>query len=169
MARRRGLRGAIDGAVAVLGMLLLLAMMVLTFVDVVARYVFSAPVYGAVEIIQFLLAVMVFAGFALINNRNEHIVVELFSGPLARRWPRSHRAVVGLTSLLGMGLITGSLWHMAVQAAGRSTASVVLGVPLSLVIGTMTALCGIAITLLALALIVGPLEQTPADAKGETS
>ncbi len=165
MARHSGLRGAIDGAVGALGMFVLFVMMVLTFVDVVARYLFSAPVYGAVEIIQFLLALLVFAGFALINNRNDHIMVELFSGPLARRWPRLHRVAVGLVSLLGMGLIAWGLGRMTQHAAARSTSSVVLGVPLSLVIGMMTALALIGIALLVLALVSAPASPE----KGEPS
>ncbi len=77
--------------------MLLFVMMMLTFADVIGRYVFTAPIFGAAEMIQFLLAMTIFGGLCLINARDEHITVELFEARLDRYIPRlrrDHRAAV---------------------------------------------------------------------------
>ncbi|MCB1397699.1 MAG: TRAP transporter small permease [Rhodobacter sp.] len=149
------LRRALEGAAAGLGMTVLFAMMVLTFVDVLARYLFSAPIFGAVEIVQFLLATMIFAGFVLVNSRNAHIVVELFSAPLAHRWPKLMAGFSGIVSIAAMGLVAWALFRAALHAASRGSTSVVLQVPLAWVVGVMAGLSLLGFALLALALAIG--------------
>lgn len=51
--------------------------MLLTFADVIGRYLFSQPIFGASEVISALLAATIFAGLGITNARDEHIVVEL--------------------------------------------------------------------------------------------
>jgi TRAP-type C4-dicarboxylate transport system permease small subunit len=146
------MRRSVEGAARLVGALALLAMMVLTFLDVIARYVFAAPIYGVVEMIQFLLALMVFVGLALVSSRNEHIVVELFSRALERRWPRTYLAFVCSLSILGLGVMVWALWRATLRAAAHGTASVVLGIPLAWVIGTMATLAGIGLFLMVLSI-----------------
>jgi TRAP-type transport system small permease protein len=134
------------------GAVALFAMMALTFLDVIARYLFAAPIYGVVEMIQFLLALMVFVGIALVNARSDHIVVELFSASMARRWPRVFGAWVLVLSVVGMGLMVLGLWRATQHAASRGTASVVLQIPLVWVIGAMAALGAIGLVLLILSI-----------------
>ena len=55
---------------------ILLAMMLLTVVDVVARYVFSRPVRGAFEITELMLVVLIFAGLPLVSFSDEHAVMD---------------------------------------------------------------------------------------------
>ena len=50
---------------------ILFAMMVLTTVDVVARYVFNRPLRGAFEITELLLVVLIFAGLPLVSLAGE--------------------------------------------------------------------------------------------------
>jgi TRAP-type C4-dicarboxylate transport system permease small subunit len=146
------MRRVVEGAARLVGALALLAMMALTFLDVIARYLFSAPIYGVVEMIQFLLALMVFVGLALVSSRNEHIVVELFSLSLERRWPRTYSAGVLTLSILGLGVMVLGLWQAAYHAATRNTVSVVLGIPLAWIIGTMAALAAVGLLLMALSI-----------------
>ena len=66
-------------AEAVLGVAaaaILFAMMVLTTVDVVARYVFNRPLRGAFEITELLLVVLIFAGLPLVSLAGEHAVMD---------------------------------------------------------------------------------------------
>jgi len=155
MSSVQRLRRVLEGAAAGLGMTVLFAMMVLTFVDVLARYLFAAPIFGAVEIVQFLLAIMIFAGFVLVNSRNAHIVVELFSVSLARRWPRLMAGFSGIVSIVAMGLVAWALFRSALHAASRASTSVVLQVPLAWVVGAMAGLSLIGFALLVLALAIG--------------
>ena len=79
---------------------LIFIMMMLTFADVVGRYLFTAPIFGAAEMIQFLLAMTIFGGLCLVNARDEHITVELFEIQLDR-WmsPVLRRIIIQLFSV----------------------------------------------------------------------
>ena len=46
--------------------ILLFSMMILTFIDVIGRYLFNAPVYGAAEIIQILLIGVIFSAMPIV-------------------------------------------------------------------------------------------------------
>ncbi|MEL6963463.1 MAG: TRAP transporter small permease [Pseudomonadota bacterium] len=112
---------------------LLLAMMILTFVDVVGRYVFTAPVFGAAEMIQFLLAMTIFAGLALVNASDDHISVDLFDRPLSRLLPRLRPVLIQLFSLIAMIIIAFQLTEFAIEAQQNGRITVVLEWPLAAV------------------------------------
>lgn len=112
---------------------LLLAMMILTFVDVVGRYVFTAPVFGAAEMIQFLLAMTIFAGLALVNASDDHISVDLFDRPLSRLLPRLRPVLIQLFSLIAMIIIAFQLTEFAIEAQQNDRITVVLEWPLAAV------------------------------------
>ena len=56
--------------------LLLLMMMVLTFADVVARYLVNRPIRGAFEITELTLLVLIFAGLPLVSHADEHVTMD---------------------------------------------------------------------------------------------
>ena len=64
-----------------------MAMMCLTFVDVVARYVFNRPLRGAFEVTELLLLVLIFAGLPLVSHADEHVTMDFIDrvlGPSRR-------------------------------------------------------------------------------------
>ena len=67
----------------------LFAMMGLTVVDVVARYVFNRPLRGAFEVTELMLLVLIFAGLPLVSFSDEHATMDFIDrvlGPRAQRW-----------------------------------------------------------------------------------
>ena len=93
--------------------LFLFAMMAVTFADVVGRYLFSAPIYGAAEIIQVMLAITIFSAMGLVSHNDQHIAVDVFDArsspfttptrdaPLSRRAGR--RASASFTAAAALG------------------------------------------------------------------
>ncbi len=72
-----------------LGQIILLAIIVMTAVQVVLRYVFSAPLTWPEELSAILLIWLTFVGAVALTRRNDHIRVELveeFAGPRIARW-----------------------------------------------------------------------------------
>lgn len=63
----------------------LFALMVLTCADVIGRYFFLKPIFGAFEITETLLAALIFAGLPIVTLRNEHVTVDVFD-PIASDW-----------------------------------------------------------------------------------
>ena len=120
--------------------ILLFVMMTLTFVDVIGRYVFTAPVFGAAEMIQFLLAMTIFGGLSLINAHDSHITVELFEPWLKRRIPRLQPIMVQGFSVGVMAIIAWQLTVFALEAHEIGSFTVVLEWPLVVVAGTVAGL-----------------------------
>lgn len=120
--------------------ILLFVMMALTFVDVIGRYVFTAPVFGAAEMIQFLLAMTIFGGLSLINAHDSHITVELFEPWLLKRFPRIQPIIVQTFSVMVMSVIAWQLTVFAIEAHEIGSFTVVLEWPLVVVAGTVAGL-----------------------------
>ena len=134
---------------------LLSVMMALTFVDVIGRYVFTAPVFGAAEMIQFLLAMTIFGGLSLINASDSHITVELFEPWLKRHIPRLQPVIVQSFSVLVMAIIAWQLTVFAIEAHELGSFTVVLEWPLVAVAGTVAGLSVVSLIAQILGLILG--------------
>ena len=104
----------------------LLAMMLLTVVDVVGRYVFRRPVRGAFEVTELMLVVLIFAGLPLVSFADEHAVMDFIDrvlGPRARR--RLQRAVQAVDTAF-MFLLAWLVWRKADRIWGYRDATDVL-------------------------------------------
>jgi TRAP-type C4-dicarboxylate transport system permease small subunit len=92
---------------------ILFAMMLLTVVDVGARYLFNRPVRGAFEVTELLLLVLIFAGLPLVSFADEHAVMDFIDRLLG---PRRQRQVVRLVQIVNaafMFLLTWLVWLKA--------------------------------------------------------
>src|SRR5689334_20058736 len=69
-------------------------MMVLTFADVVARYLFNRPIRGGFEVTELLLLVLIFAGLPLCSPAGEHVSIDFIDGVLPPRALAVHVRVV---------------------------------------------------------------------------
>jgi len=65
---------------------ILLGMMLLTVVDVIARYAFNRPLRGAFEVTELLLLVLIFAGLPLVSLADEHAVMDFVDRVLLLAW-----------------------------------------------------------------------------------
>ncbi len=77
----------------------------LTVWDVVGRYGFNRPLFGATEMIQWIMGAFVFCGPGLASARDAHVAVDLISPRLARRFPRAMAWVIGLFTAAGLAVI----------------------------------------------------------------
>ncbi|EKE45658.1 tripartite ATP-independent periplasmic transporter DctQ [Oceaniovalibus guishaninsula JLT2003] len=109
----------------------LFAMMVLTFVDVIGRYAFNAPVFGVAEMIQFLLAISIFAAMSLASANRGHITVDVLEPALDRVARRPRRLFVRALSILTFALIAAQLGELAYEAWRTDRTTIVLDWPLA--------------------------------------
>jgi TRAP-type C4-dicarboxylate transport system permease small subunit len=145
---------------------LIFIMMMLTFADVVGRYIFIAPIFGAAEMIQFLLAMTIFGGLCLVNARDEHITVELFEPQLDRRIPTARRIIVQLFSVGMMAVIAYQLYEFALDAQRVGTRSVVLEWPFATVAFTVAGLSVVSLVMQILGLMLPPQAHEIEDSGG---
>lgn len=93
--------------------LLLFAMMAVTFVDVLGRYLFSSPLPAAYEIVSLMMPALIFCALPLTVLRDGHVTVDLLDSVIPRAVARLQAVIVNLISAGAMGLIT---WRLAVKA-----------------------------------------------------
>lgn len=136
-AQGRGLSFIIK-ALEVLTSVFLLAMMVLTFVDVIGRYILNKPIFGANEMISSLLALLIFSGLGIANARDDHIVVELLDHKVRRLSPKVYEVVIQGFSVLAMSLVAYVLMDLAIEAYHQKALTFVLEIPLAYIAGSVS-------------------------------
>ena len=120
-------------------------MMLLTFVDVVARYVFNRPLRGAFEGTELLLVVLIFGGLPLVSHADEHVTMDFIDkllGPWRYLWQR----VVQAVSAAIMFLLTWLVWLKADRISAYGDATDVLRIaygPFVYFMALMIALSGL--------------------------
>jgi len=121
-------------------------MMTLTFVDVVARYVFNRPLRGAFEVTELLLVVLIFGGLPLVSHANEHVTMDFIDRLLAARgrdlWQRAVQALCAGV----MFLLTWLVWLKADRIWAYRDATDVLRIvygPFVYFMAVMIALAGV--------------------------
>lgn len=138
-----------DRADAVLGIaasVLLVCMMVLTFADVVGRYLLNKPIRGAFELTELALLVLIFAGLPLVSHADEHVTMDFIDRVLP---PAGRRALVRLVHALCaaiMFFLTWQVWIKAGKIAGYGDTTDVLRIavgPFVYFMDAMIALTGL--------------------------
>lgn len=135
-----------DAALGVAASILLFCLMTLTFVDVVARYLLSAPIRGAFEITELGLLVLIFAGLPLVSHADEHVTMDfidrLLPAWLAAAWIRVMHAICAAL----MFFLTWQVWIKAGKIAGYGDTTDVLRIlvgPFVYFMALMIALTGV--------------------------
>jgi len=109
---------------------LILAMVGVTVVDVVGRYIFNAPLSGAFELTQILLAGLVMTGLPVTTLKGGHVEVDILSGMWS---PKTLRLVsvfgAGVTSLV-LFVLSWTLVLHGTALFGDGASTVELSLPL---------------------------------------
>src|SRR6185437_16409971 len=107
----------------------LFCMMALTFVGVVARYFFNAPIAGSEEIQAFLLGFIIFSGIPLVTYHQRHIAVRAFASMLKGRALFAQCVFVLALTGFGFAFIGYLLFLQGVQLQEEGTLSTFLQIP----------------------------------------
>ncbi len=98
-------------ALEALSAVLLIALMAVTGVDVVGRYLFDAPLPGAFETTELLLGAFVFAALPLVSREGGHVEVDLFAAFLPGR---ALRALGWFAAAAAAGTLGFFAWRLTV-------------------------------------------------------
>jgi TRAP-type C4-dicarboxylate transport system permease small subunit len=107
-----------DAVLGIAASALLFAMMCLTFVDVVARYLCNSPLRGGFEITELTLLVLIFAGLPLVSHGDEHVTMDFIDRMLP---PRAVGVLIRLVHALVAAMFLFLTWQMLIKA-GRIAA-----------------------------------------------
>lgn len=137
------------------GVLALLA--IVTFADVIGRYVFNRPFSFTVEVTELAMGLIVYFGVGLTTQEKGHVNVDVLT---LRVSDRGRAALEALTGLLALGFLALMIWRLwlraqALLAAGDVTqvwAIPVWPVASAMAVGAVLLFTGVAVhTLSALA------------------
>lgn len=131
-------------ALGMVAALCLLSMMLITTADVLGRYLFAAPMPGAFEITQILLAATIFAGLPIVTLKEEHVTVSLVSDRLPTSVRRVHAALAGFAGAAILGVLAWRLGGQAARLASYGDTTSLLRIPLSPLAWTMSGLTALA-------------------------
>ena len=107
-----------DAVLGIAASALLFAMMCLTFVDVVARYLFNSPIRGGFEMTELTLLVLIFAGLPLVSHGDEHVTMDFIDRMLP---PRAVDMLVRVVHALVAAMFFFLTWQMLIKAARISS------------------------------------------------
>ena len=110
---------------------LLVGLTVLTVGNILGRWLFDAPLPGAVELTEIGMVAIVFMGLAYAQVRGDHIRVDLLYERLGRRGRRVLDLLATLVSFATVAVMTWRLWAYAGQLAASGRTTSVLRIPLS--------------------------------------
>lgn len=136
----RGTEDRIDRLLGLLSAVPLALIVLLTFADVFARYLFSRPIRGSVEMVEFAMALVIFTALPLVTRHRGHVTVSLIDGLVRGRAASIKRLACDALSALALGLMA---WRLALHGADdfeANTRTIVLGWPQAPLTWAMAAL-----------------------------
>jgi len=107
----------------------LAAMMLLTFLDVSGRKLFTHPIYGAYEVTEFMMGVLIFGALPLVTAREGNVVIDIMDHFVPRGAMRGQRIVVGLVSSAVLAVIAWQLWILSVSHLHTNEVTMTLRIP----------------------------------------
>ena len=102
-----------DAALGVSASVILFVLMMVTFVDVVGRYIFNHPLRGAFEGTELMLLVLIFAGLPLVSHADEHVTMDFIDHMVGMR---GRAAVVRIAHFICAAIFLGLAWLIWLKA-----------------------------------------------------
>ncbi len=112
MQKLRDLVRLLDRSLMVLSGVLCLALVSLTFVDVMGRNVFNAPLQGAFEITQMIMAALIFTAMPSVCIRSEHVAIDFVDRILTGRMVKVLTRFAALLTIVCMAVLAWRLFLM---------------------------------------------------------
>jgi TRAP-type C4-dicarboxylate transport system permease small subunit len=132
-----------DAVLGIAASVLLFCMMMLTFVDVVLRYVFNRPLRGGFEVTELLLLTLIFAGLPLVTHAGEHVTMDLIDRLLGARARSLLARLVEVGCAALMFVLMWLMWKKAGTIAGYGDATDVLRIAVGPFVYFMTGMIGL--------------------------
>lgn len=123
------LKQGVQQVVGLLLVVMLSAIVALTFTDVMGRRLFNTPVFGANDITEHLMALIIFSGLPLLTAKRGHLSIDLFDHWLLQpKWRAWHKAVDVLIAAV-LGLIAWQYFLSIHEARQNNEVSSALTIP----------------------------------------
>ena len=108
--------------------IILFAMAALTFVDVVGRYIFSAPIPGTFETVGLLMGLVTFSALPLVTRAENHITVDLFDGFIKGKFRKIQQLLILIGCTIVLGFFAERLIATAIDEYGANYVTEYFGI-----------------------------------------
>ncbi len=122
--------------------LFLFAMMLMTCIDVVGRYVFNSPLDGATELTEFFMGILIFAVLPTVSFREEHVAVDLMDLWFPVRLINARQLFINVLATIMLATVAYRMWDFAMKATDYGDASEYLEIPYAPIYFFISAMCG---------------------------
>lgn len=129
-ARAGGRAAILARGAGIFAALLLFSMMVVATVDVVGRYIFSAPLPGGFELITFSMGLLIYAALPVVTAREEHLTVSVLTHFYVGWKGAARLAVVLAVNIAVLGVMAWRLWIQAISLQQMGAKAMFLGFPI---------------------------------------
>jgi TRAP-type C4-dicarboxylate transport system permease small subunit len=109
----------------------ILAMMVLTGIDVLGRYIFNSPIPGSFELTEFAMAIAVFSALPIVSLSRSHISADLFSAGANGGFRKVQRLICDASGFCFFAIVSWRLWLEAGHTLSHGTTAGLLELPLA--------------------------------------
>ncbi|MEC9220693.1 MAG: TRAP transporter small permease [SAR324 cluster bacterium] len=140
----------LDQFLGFLAATVLMMLMIVTFIDVAGRYLFLAPLPGAFEMTEIMMAMLIFAGLPLVSRANQHVTVNLIIGLLSPKIRHFQRLITQIIMALVFGVMAWRMWIKAVEMLVQGDETAYLLIPIAPVAFFMTILLGVSSLIVAI-------------------
>ncbi len=107
--------GRVTGWLVLVGAVVLAVMVLMTFFDVMGRYLFSQPIVGTVDMTELFMGLIIYLGVGATTHSRNHIGVDIVVDHLAPGLRRLVDFVSDVISAVLAVLICWQLWIVAVD------------------------------------------------------
>lgn len=132
----------LERAAGIFASVLLFALMLITFVDVIGRNFLNRPLTGAPELTQIFLATMVLLMLPSVSWQQDHIAVDLVDMLKSRVLRVVQQVFTAVIGAVLFGVIGWRLWGLGERAGRFHDATVSLQIPLEPIFYGLSILAG---------------------------
>ena len=119
----------------------LLALMLITCIDVFGRYLFNNPLTGSTELTEIAVGIVIFSVFPIVSWRNDHVVVDILDGFFSPKIHMIRTIVINLLVSVALVYLAQRIWVLGQRSIGYEEVTEYLAIPLGWMMLFIAVMC----------------------------
>ncbi|MCP4768759.1 MAG: TRAP transporter small permease [Gammaproteobacteria bacterium] len=119
----------------------LLALMLITCVDVFGRYLFNNPLTGSTEMTEIAVGIVIFSVLPIISWRNDHVVVDILDHFFSRRVHLIRTIVINLSISVALAFLGQRIYVLGQRSLSYGEVTEYLAIPLGWMMIFIAVMC----------------------------
>jgi len=125
------------------GAVTLLALMLITCVDVFGRYLFNNPLTGSTELTEIAVGIVIFSVLPVVSWRNDHVVVDILDHFFSRRIHMIRTIVINLLISVALVFLGQRIYVLGQRSLSYGEVTEYLEIPLGWMMIYIAVMCWI--------------------------